>query len=61
MSHFQKKVSRYKDEHYKVVSDDLYKNGIFDDNDYEIVNNELRKVVIPDKNNDRKKNDYNLN
>ena len=23
MSHFQKKVSRYQDEHYKVVSDDL--------------------------------------
>ena len=61
MNHFQKKVSRYKDEHYKVVSDDLYKNGIFDDNDYEIANNELRKVVIPDKNKDRKKNDYNLN
>ncbi len=61
MSHFQKKVSRYKDEHYKVVSDDLYKNDIFDDNDYEIANNELRKVVIPDKNKDRKKNDYNLN
>ena len=61
MSHFQKKVSRYKDEHYKVVSVDLYKNGIFDDNDYEIANNELRKVVIPDKNKDRKKNDYNLN
>ena len=57
MSHFQKKVSRYKDEHYKVVSDDLYKNGIFDDNDYEIANNELRKVVIPDKNKlDKKKN-----
>lgn len=61
MSHFQKKVSRNKDEHYKVVSDDLYKNGIFDNNDYEIANNELRKVVIPDKNKDRKKNDYNLN
>lgn len=59
MSHFQKKVSRYKDEHYKVVSDDLYKNGIFDDNDYEIANNELRKVVIPDKNklNIKKNND----
>ena len=57
MTHFQKKVSRYKDEHYKVVSDDLYKNGIFDDNDYEISNNELRKVVIPDKNKlDKKKN-----
>lgn len=59
MSHFQKKVSRYKDEHYKVVSDDLYKNGILDDNDYEIANNELRKVVIPDKNklNKKKNND----
>ena len=59
MSHFQKKVSRYKDEHYKVVSDDLYKNGIFDDNNYEIANNELRKVVIPDKNklNKKKNND----
>lgn len=59
MSHFQKKVNRYKDEHYKVVSDDLYKNGIFDDNDYEIANNELRKVVIPDKNklNKKKNND----
>ena len=59
MSHFQKKVSRYKDEHYKVVSDDLYKNGIFDNNDYEIANNELRKVVIPDKNklNKKKNND----
>ena len=59
MSHFQKKVSRYKDEHYKVVSDDLYKNGIFDDNDYEIANNELRKVEIPDKNklNKKKNND----
>ena len=61
MSHFQKKVSRYKDEHYKVVSDDLYKNDIFDDNDCEISNNELGKGVIRDKNKDRKKNDYNLN
>lgn len=59
MSHFQKKVSRYKDEHYKVVSDDLYKNGIFDDNDYEIANNELRKVVIPDKNKLNKKKNNN--
>ena len=50
MSHFQKKINYYKDENYKIVSDDLYKNGIFDDNDYEIVTNELRKVTILDKN-----------
>ncbi len=50
MSHFQKKINYYKDENYKIVSDDLYKNGIFDNNDYEIANNELRKVTIPDKN-----------
>ena len=59
MSHFQKKINYYKDENYKIVSDDLYKNGIFDDNDYEIVTNELRKVTIPDKNkldNNKKKN-----
>ena len=57
MSHFQKKINYYKDENYKIVSDDLYKNGIFDDNDYEIATNELRKVTIPDKNKlDKKKN-----
>ena len=32
------------------VSDDLYKNGIFDDNDNEIANNIYRKVTIPDEN-----------
>ena len=60
MSHFQKKFNYYKDENYKIVSDDLYKNGIFDDNDYEIATNELRKVTIPDKNkldNKKKNND----
>ena len=61
MSHFQKKINYYKDENYKIVSDDLYKNGIFDDNDYEIATNELRKVTIPDKNmldkNKKKNND----
>ena len=57
MSHFQKKINYYKDENYKIVSDDLYKNGIFDDNDYEIATNELRKVIIPDKNSlDKNKN-----
>ena len=47
------------DEKYKYVSDDLYKNGIFDDNDNEIANNILRKVTIPNENKsekNRKKN-----
>ena len=42
------------------VSDDLYKNGIFDDNDNEIANNIYRKVTIPDENKvekNRRKND----
>ena len=42
------------------VSDDLYKNGIFDDNDNEIANNIYRKVTMPDENKvekNRRKND----
>ena len=31
-------------QNYKIVSDDLYKNGIFDDNDNRIVNDVSRKV-----------------
>ena len=48
MSHFHKRICYDKDENYKIVSDDLYKNGIFDDNDNEIANNIYRKVTIPD-------------
>ncbi len=33
MKHLQNRIEFDKDEHYKYVSDDLYKNGIFDDND----------------------------
>ena len=33
IKHFQSKIGFDKDEKYKYVSDDLYKNGIFDDND----------------------------
>ena len=54
MSHF------HNDQNYKIVSDDLYKNGLFDDNDNEIANNILRKVTIPDENKNnklKKKND----
>ena len=59
MSHFHKRICYDKDNNYKIVSDDLYKNGIFDDNDNEIAKNILRKVTIPDENKaekSRKKN-----
>ena len=46
MSHFHKRIAYNNDQNYKIVSDDLYKNGIFDDNDNEISNNILRKVTI---------------
>ena len=61
MKHFQNKIGFDKDEHYKYVSDDLYKNGIFDDNDNEIANNILRKVTVLNENkaekNKKKNND----
>lgn len=46
ISHFHKRITYDNDQNYKIVSDDLYKNGIFDDNDNEIANNILRKVTI---------------
>ena len=64
MNHFHKKICYDKDENYKIVSDDLYKNGIFANNDNEIANNIYRKVSIPTEskqNKDKKKNDFNLN
>ena len=48
MKHFQNKIGFDKDEHYKYVSNDLYKNGIFDNNDKEIANNVRRKVKTID-------------
>ena len=59
MSHFHKRITYDNDPNYIIVSDDLYKNGIFDDNDNEIANNILRKVTIPNENKtekNRKKN-----
>ena len=59
MSHFHKRICYDKNENYKIVSDDLYRNGVFDDNDNEIANNIYRKVTIPDenkKNKSKKKN-----
>ena len=50
-----------KDNNYKIVSDDLYKNGIFTDDENEIANNIARKVKPKDEinntKNNRKKND----
>ena len=61
MNHFHKRICYDKDKNYKIVSDDLYKNGIFDNNDNEIANNIARKVTIPDENkqikNKKKDND----
>ena len=59
MSHFHKRITYDNNSNYKIVSDDLYRNGIFDDNDNEIANNILRKVTIPNENKaekNRKKN-----
>ena len=53
MSHFHKKITYDNDQNYKIVSDDLYKNCIFDDNDNEIANDIARKVTIPNKNKKR--------
>ena len=61
INHFYKRICYDKDNNYKIVSDDLYKNGIFDNNDNEIANNIARKVTIPDENmqikNKKKNND----
>ena len=60
MGHFHKRICYDKNENYKIVSDDLYKNGIFDNNDNEIANNIYRKVTMPNENKtekNRKKND----
>ena len=44
MSHFHKRICYDKDNNYKIVSDDLYKSGIFTDDENEIANNIARKV-----------------
>ena len=46
LSHFHKRICYDKSENYKIVSDDLYKNGIFDDNDNEIANNIYRYALL---------------
>ena len=44
LKNFQNKIGFDKDEKYKYVSDDLYRNGIFDDNDNQIAN-DVRKTI----------------
>ena len=61
MGHFHKRICYDKDNNYKIVSDDLYKNGIFTDDENEIANNIARKIKPKDEinnvKNNRKKND----
>lgn len=45
MSHFHKRICYDNDKNYKIVSDDLYRNGIFDDNDNEI-DEEYRTTIL---------------
>ena len=63
MGHFHKRICYDKDENYKVVSNDLYKNGIFTDDENEIANNIVRKIK-PKKNIEqtinKKKNNFEL-
>ena len=56
MSHFHKRICYDKDNNYKIVSDDLYKNGIFTDDENEIANNIARKVKPKDEMNKDKNN-----
>ena len=52
-----------KDNNYKIVSDDLYKNGIFTDDENEIANNIARKIKPKEnieKAKNKKKNNFEL-
>ena len=55
MKHFKNRINYDKDENYKIVSDDLYRNGIFSDDDYEIANNLNKKVELKEDADIRKK------
>ena len=56
MWHFHKRICYDKDNNYKIVSDDLYKNDIFTDDENEIANNIARKVKPKDEMNKDKNN-----
>ena len=61
MKHFHQRICYDKDNNYKIVSDDLYKNEIFTDDENKIANNIARKFKPKDEINNvkniRKKND----
>ena len=56
LKRFQEMIGFNNDEKYKYVSDDLYRNGIFDDNDNKIANDISRKVKTIDEINNSKNN-----
>lgn len=56
MGHFHKRICYDKDNNYKIVSDDLYKNGIFTDDENENANNIARKVKPKDEINNARNN-----
>ena len=64
MKHFHQRICYDKDNNYKIVSDDLYKNGIFTDDENEIANNIARKIKPKDEinnvKNNRKKKRYKI-
>lgn len=55
MNRFHNKIAFDKDEQYKYVSKDLYKAGVFTDDDSEIATNALRKVKPKEENEKNKK------
>ena len=62
LKRFQEMIGFNNDEKYKYVSDDLYRNGIFDDNGNEIANDIARKIktvyeINNSKNNRKRNND----
>ena len=60
MRHFHKRICYDKDNNYKIVSDDLYKNGIFTDDENEIANNIARKVRPKEELENKSKNNCEL-
>ena len=63
MGHFHKRICYDKDENYKVVNDDLYRNGIFTDDENEIATNIARKVKLKEnieQSKNKKKNNFEL-
>ena len=63
MKRFQSKLGFDKNEHYKYVTDDLYKNGVFNDNEKEIATTYSRKIKTQDEINTsktKKKNNMEL-